>query len=162
MGKTLNMFWKAIRITLVSLSVVLAVVLGVAALMSDKLTRREAVERIMAADEPCRAAFAKVLNMYETDMEGATRASTEGEPICRSSFETLDRISIYVPKDDYDDERLKRDTIKACAQLSRVRADLLAQFGSETPDESKMAALNKELAHSDALCQRRFEQLAKR
>lgn len=154
------MGWRIVKVGLTVITVISAGLLTLAALMSDKLTRREAVERIMAADEPCRVAFAKVLDLYEKDIERATKASTEGEPVCRSSFESLDKISIFVPQDDYDDDRLKRDTIKACAQLSRVRADLLAQFGSESPDEGRMSALNRELAEADKSCQGQFKRLA--
>ena len=142
-----------------------AVIVGLLSLgnlMADKLSRPETVKRVISADEPCREAYAKVLDLQDRRDAGAAKASSDGEPLCRSAYEALDKINIFVPRQDLTDERLKRDTIKACARLSRVRADLLAQYASPRPDDAKLAALNGELATADTACQNQFKLLAGR
>lgn len=131
-------------------------------LMADKLSRPEALKRIMAADEPCREAYTKVLDLQDKRAASATKVSGEGEPVCRNAYETLRKINIFVPKNDPLDERLKRDTIRSCALLSRVRADLMVQYGSARPDDAKLATLNSELGDAEKACQNQFKQLATR
>ncbi len=131
-------------------------------LMADKLSRPETIKQIMAADEPCREAFTKVLDLQEKRDANASKVSSEGEPVCRKAYDKLRKINIFVPQKDFTDERLKRDTIKSCALLSRARADLMVQYGSARPDDTKLATLNSELADAEKACQNQFKQLATR
>jgi hypothetical protein len=155
------MFMKIVRIGALTLTLVFGALLTLAAIMSDRLTQKEAVERVMSADEPCRAAFAEALDAAVKDPagEGRTR-SASALPLCRDASAQLEKISIFVPQDDYTDERGKRDMIKACAQLSKARADLLQGLAAETPVQEKLDAANRALARADADCQARFKRLA--
>lgn len=163
---------KIIQVVLGGFLALASAVLLFTFLMSDKLTKREAAERIAAADEPCRAAYAGALDLQEAgaDRAGAfVEAARAGEPVCRASFETLDAIIIFIPsKSSGEAAREKKAAIKDCAALSRARADLLAHFarparqavkeaGSEAPG---LDALNAALARSDEACKAGFARLA--
>ena len=54
-------FWKILHYGLLAFIVVAGALLLFASIMSDRLTKRETLDRIMAADEPCRAAYASVV-----------------------------------------------------------------------------------------------------
>lgn len=130
--------------------------------MADRLSKPEAVQRVMAADEPCRDVFARTLDLQESRDPGMAKVSGEGEPICRTAYRTLNKINIFVPQKDFTDERLKRDMIKSCANLSKARADLLSLYAGPSPDDAKRAVLQKELALADTACQNQFKTLASR
>lgn len=156
------MFKKILLGVLGVATAVMASLLLFGQLMADRLSRPEAVKQIMAADEPCREAYEKVLDLQDKRDASASRVSGEGEPACRKAYETLRKINIFVPKNDVSDARLKRDVIKSCALLSRVRADLMAQLGSGRPDDVKLTALNSELSDAEKACHSQFKLLASR
>lgn len=136
--------------------------LAIGHLMADKLGRPEVVKAVMAADEPCRDAYAKVIDLQDKRDPSASKASAEGEPVCRNAYQTLHKINIFVPKNDFTDERLKRDTIRACAELSKLRADMLAQYALSQPDDQQLAKLSEGLRTMDTSCQSQFKTLASR
>lgn len=143
-------------------TLVMGTLLVIGNLMADKLGRPEVVKAVMAADEPCRDAYAKVLDLQDKRDSAASKASAEGEPVCRNSYQTLRKINIYVPQKDFTDERLKRDTLRACAELSKLRADMLAQYASPRPDDQQLAKLSEGLRTMDTSCQSQFKTLASR
>jgi hypothetical protein len=117
----------------------------------------------MAADEPCRAAYAAVVERrggFAPSPEVAELART-GEPACRASFKALDAINIFIPSRNSEEPRRKKAAIDDCALLSRVRADLLAAFAAPTRDENRVRALDAELGEADQRCQGSFERLAR-
>jgi hypothetical protein len=137
--------------------------LTLGSLMADKLSKPETLERIMAADEPCRAAYTKVVDLQDAKGQAAEVAqlSRDGEPVCRGAFKRLDDINIYIPKNDYTQQRDKKAAIDDCAALSRVRADLLAYHGASSSDEPRLQKLTTDLDRTDRTCRASFERLAK-
>lgn len=154
---------KIVNTALLVFVVVASGLLTLASFMSDKLTKAQAVERIMAADEPCRAAYAKVVDLQAAtgaDPAAVAQASREGEPVCRAAFKALDAIKIFVPSEDGDEERGKRDAIGHCAALEKARADLLAYHGGGVEDAARLRGLDTEIDRAGPLCRRSFARLA--
>ncbi len=156
------MFKKILLGFLGAATLVMGALLVTGRMMADKLSRPEVLKVVMAADEPCREAYAKVLDLQDRKDAGASKASAEGEPVCRKAYQTLHKINIFVPQQDLTNERLKRDTIKACAELSKIRADMLAQYAISRPDEQQLKKLSDGLGKMDASCQSQFKSLASR
>ncbi len=156
------MFKKIMIGLLAAATLGMGALLATGRLMADKLSRPEVLKTIMAADEPCRDAYTKVLDLQDRKDAAALRASAEGEPVCRASYQTLHKINIFVPQQDLTGERLKRDTIRACAELSKIRADMLAQYATQRPDDQQLKKLSDGLRTMDASCQNQFKTLASR
>ncbi len=156
------MFKKILLGFLGAATLVMGALLVTGRMMADKLSRPEVLKVVMAADEPCREAYAKVLDLQDRKDAAASKASAEGEPVCRNAYQTLHKINIFVPQQDLTNERLKRDTIKACAELSKIRADMLAQYAISRPDEQQLKKLSDGLGKMDASCQSQFKSLASR
>lgn len=156
------MLKKVLLGLLVAATLVMGALLVTGRLMADKLSRPEVLKVVMAADEPCREAYTKVLDLQDRRDAAATKASAEGEPVCRNSYQTLHKINIFVPQQDLTNERLKRDTIRACAELSKIRADMLAQYATPRPDDQQLKKLSDGLRTMDASCQNQFKTLASR
>ena len=91
--------WKVVQYGLLAFTVLAGAVLLFTSIMSDRLTRKEALDRIMAADEPCRAAYTAVVE--RPGGPGATPEvadlSKSGEPACRKAFKDLDDINVFIP-----------------------------------------------------------------
>jgi hypothetical protein len=139
------------------------VLLLVAAVMSDRLTKKQALERIMAADEPCRAAYTKVVELEDggaLKAGEAIEAARAGEPVCRASFKQLDDINIFIPR-GASEARDKKAAIDDCAALSRARADLLAYAAGAAKDQARLQTLTADLERADGVCQRSFASLAR-
>lgn len=156
-------FWKILQYGLLGFVVIAGVLLLLAAVMSDNLTRKQAAERIIAADEPCRAAYARMVELEDAGAAKAAEAleaARAGEPVCRAAFKQLDDINIFIPR-GVSDARDKKAAIDHCASLSRARADLMAFAAVASKDETRLQALNTELESADGACQRSFATIAR-
>ncbi|WP_375461221.1 hypothetical protein [uncultured Enterovirga sp.] len=98
---------------LIAFTVLAGIVIAIVAFTADNLTKREAAERIMAADEPCRAAFVKALDLRmgaEGKVAEFVEASRSGEATCRAAFKRLDEITIFIPGKGRGAEARERKT----------------------------------------------------
>jgi hypothetical protein len=161
-GIDMRRFWRVASLVLVGFMAVCGVLVAIAAIRSDYLTDRQAIERIAAADEPCRAAFAKVADLEQAGAAGAAglvEAGRAGEPVCRASFVELDRINIFIPSKGGSEARKKKAAIDDCAALLRARADLMAFRAAGSQDKARQQAVDAELERTNRICRASIEKL---
>jgi hypothetical protein len=93
-------FWKILQYGLLAFTVVAGALLLLASIMSDRLSKREALDRIMAADEPCRAAYAAVVERrggFAPSPEVAELARTASPPAGLPSRRSTPSTSLFRP-----------------------------------------------------------------
>lgn len=162
-GRSIGWAKSAVIVVATVLTAIFGIVLFFANVMSDKLSESQTLVAITAADKPCRAAYETALDLQGDPRrtEEFAKAVTDGAAVCRSSFDALDKINIYVDDEKYPTSRLKRDAIRQCAALSKARADVLAGLAARKPAEpSSGDKLEGEVDAADKACRIKFDELS--